>query len=1112
MGLSTAVCIVLFGQFVTSIFLLHVYECKRLDGYKFPVYSTSSCPGNESEWNKRSAALKCNRTNGYTCLPNEKFTEILEFCYTAPWIWIQEGVCLYLQKKGSYVDSYSCSHFKDGCHNSSYQSRRIFEYPACISIGNGCFLAEHSCESSTDNTHRPETTETTEKSKEDWLLAMIVTEILVSFLFSCMLCIFISKKRVCKRSTDTEGMTGLEESKSLIANPENETNDPSNECNESRSEKAVFDQWEEDDSYFVSTKACEEVENRIKSKNLVVVVGHSGSGKSAIIQHIALKYKKQGWTVRRVEQVEDIVDEYNSSRFQKDKTICVFNDPFGKESFNEMLNNSWQTKSEELKSYLKTAKLMMSCRSHINLDARLTRYLVNQSFIVDINDNKNKLSVNEKRKILTKYTCDMNLRGKDCDMIVKVEKYFPLLCKLYSSKEEYQKKGILFFTKPVTFLEKEILDFRIKDTHKYCALALLVLFDDNLCVSELLKHKNTENKFKHTLNLCGLSQNTPPSAIGDSLKSLEGFFVKRIGDTYHFYHDFVMEVITYVFGNDNPIETVNYADIGFLRRRIRLEKTEKHSEPFMIYLSDRYIKELGERLYTELFGDRLLDVVLNPCLRNEKVIEVLQKKIESSENLHMLLEAKTLAIDKQELNDHTYKNLVLSKLSLFSLENEVSPLFALIAFCHTQLVQCCVNTLQQNKIDFVNCFLVFALYINGSLQLFNNFFEEHVKESLNKTWRGLYPIHIVSMFHNYELLKELIKRGANVNTKNDLKGVLTPLMLAAGNDTKEYGDFYQYDRKSCATQRDETVQLLLRNGADINLCMDHGDSPLLLACCYGYNSTVQLLLSNGADINLREGNGADSLIEACFGGHDSTIQNLLSYGACVNSQMDDGASPLFIACKNGHDSTVQLLISNKADINLCNIYGLTPLCIACEKGHDSTVQLLLNNGADINICSNDGVSPLYIACHYGNNSTVQLLQSNGADIDSCMENGASPLSTACQYGHNSTVQLLLKNGACINLCIKDRVSPLFVAFECRRYETVNILLNHGVDTSLACRWEDKQDGTMVFLLQKKNISNNMYDLDSYFSLFVSCQVERVTRILFEEGVQMGIEPCNDYIL
>nr|XP_034308633.1 uncharacterized protein LOC105325695 [Crassostrea gigas] len=135
--------LVILGILLSNIFVSN--ECKKLDGYKFPVYSTPFCPRNESEWNKRSSALNCNRTNGYTCLPNEKFTELLEFCYIGPWIWIEEGFCLYLERKGSYVDSYSCRHFVHGCHNTSYQSRRIFEYPACISIGNGCFLAEESC-------------------------------------------------------------------------------------------------------------------------------------------------------------------------------------------------------------------------------------------------------------------------------------------------------------------------------------------------------------------------------------------------------------------------------------------------------------------------------------------------------------------------------------------------------------------------------------------------------------------------------------------------------------------------------------------------------------------------------------------------------------------------------------------------------------------------------------------------------------------------------------------------------------------------------------------------------------------------------------------------------
>uniref|UniRef100_K1QNC3 Uncharacterized protein n=1 Tax=Magallana gigas TaxID=29159 RepID=K1QNC3_MAGGI len=64
---------------------------KKLDGFKFPVYSTPFCPRDDSEWNNRSSVLRCNKTNGYTCLPNEELTELLEFCYTAPFIWIEEG-------------------------------------------------------------------------------------------------------------------------------------------------------------------------------------------------------------------------------------------------------------------------------------------------------------------------------------------------------------------------------------------------------------------------------------------------------------------------------------------------------------------------------------------------------------------------------------------------------------------------------------------------------------------------------------------------------------------------------------------------------------------------------------------------------------------------------------------------------------------------------------------------------------------------------------------------------------------------------------------------------------------------------------------------------------
>lgn len=61
-----------------------------------------------------------------------------------------------------------------------------------------------------------------------------------------------------------------------------------------------------------------------------------------------------------------------------------------------------------------------------------------------------------------------------------------------------------------------------------------------------------------------------------------------------------------------------------------------------------------------------------------------------------------------------------------------------------------------------------------------------------------------------------------------------------------------------------------------------------------------------------------------------------------------------------------------------------------------------------------------------------------------------------------------------------------------RIEIVNILLNNGADTSLACGWDvnpslvgcfDKPDCVVEIFLQNDNISNNLYDPDSYFSLY-----------------------------
>lgn len=71
--------------------------------------------------------------------------------------------------------------------------------------------------------------------------------------------------------------------------------------------------WEEDNKLFVETKASNEVEGLIKNQNFVIVTGHTGSGKSTIVHHIALEYKRENWKIKPVRTVMEMIQTINST-------------------------------------------------------------------------------------------------------------------------------------------------------------------------------------------------------------------------------------------------------------------------------------------------------------------------------------------------------------------------------------------------------------------------------------------------------------------------------------------------------------------------------------------------------------------------------------------------------------------------------------------------------------------------------------------------------------------------------------------------------------------------------------------------------------------------------
>lgn len=129
---------------------------------------------------------------------------------------------------------------------------------------------------------------------------------------------------------------------------------------ESPLDQDTFRRWQEDNELFIRTKACKKVEKLTKRQNLVMVVGHSGSGKSAIIQHIALKYRSQGWIVKPMNEVTEIIRAYSLRQVSETNTLFILNDPIGKESFDEIAYNSWKKHEVHLEDILMKMKLLLS--------------------------------------------------------------------------------------------------------------------------------------------------------------------------------------------------------------------------------------------------------------------------------------------------------------------------------------------------------------------------------------------------------------------------------------------------------------------------------------------------------------------------------------------------------------------------------------------------------------------------------------------------------------------------------------------------------------------------------------------------------------------------------
>ncbi len=233
--------------------------------------------------------------------------------------------------------------------------------------------------------------------------------------------------------------------------------------------------------------------------------------------------------------------------------------------------------------------------------------------------------------------------------------------------------------------------------------------------------------------------------------------------------------------------------------------------------------------------------------------------------------------------------------------------------------------------------------------------ESKAKANQDKLDKALYDL-VKNMCSVVEV-QDLINQGADVNI-SDQDALSTPLMWAASHGLYEIGE------------------LLLKNGADVNVQNGNGNTALYFAAQWNWAGVAKLLIDNGAVISIQTNKGWTALCRAAYKGHLEICELLIDSGADVNAKTNIGGTALIWTVRKGHLAVCKALIENGADVNAKTNIGDTALIWAVYRGFLDVCSTLIENGAAFNIINNKQKSALSIAAKKGKAELCKLIIEN----------------------------------------------------------------------------------------------------------------------------------------
>ncbi|XP_053375348.1 uncharacterized protein LOC128547261 [Mercenaria mercenaria] len=835
-----------------------------------------------------------------------------------------------------------------------------------------------------------------------------------------------------------------------------------------RANTELFFQDYQDDDRYVETAAYQKAKAVLEEKQIAILTGHPGEGKTTMAARLALHMSQPRNCLKLVTPSDWRKIDLSLKLFD----TVIIDDIFGAGALDQKLVGDWRQYLTDIEraAKKKAVRVIITSRHYIFEESKeelgslpmfkdeneTVLLLTSSELTHDEKTNILKMQAEKNEKQLEDYTifkCVEASKGPTED-INDFLFGFPECASMFVRNENMLRKGAAFFKKPASHYKKYLEDlYKGKEKDKFLALvAVWAKENKRLSRDELRTRKTASDHIKLIAEI--FDHDLDKEFLETMRLSLDthvgGYLVfSEATGEYAFSHNVIGDMVGLVIGKKKPEETVEICPRDFLMEYISIGEAAR--DDFKVSLKERQFHYLIEKCSNMLLRKHCNTVAETPTADE---FQTLQRTGQRNNDIKIINTIDFGIIKHKAFSSEKFVKEFIDYVVEEDLVNEVfsAPVMRMKGYFldygiwKKQLDMCLMGYAWYSGAivfakEVITREIVGEENVDHSIPLLlaaHSKQKESVEFLLSHGAKVTGDAIYIAMHKSIELLNMFLQHpGTDVNDRGNAINGNFPLIVAArkglteavkcmltsGADTGVQNTAKMTAlHKAILYKHEDVIEMLVEAGAPLNIKGGKFKrTPLHLAVDLENMELVKLLLRKHASLTVKDHRGHYPIHIAAVRGNIEILRELYvadrtqdklrisSYGT---KSVIKGMSLFHVAVWKKNEKLLNALIDLTADPNVQDFYGQTPLFFAIMKKQEYCIRKLLEyEVTNKRKPQKQGFTPLHAAIHKNLDEIAKQL-ARYSDVNARDKYGKTPLHAACEKAKLELIRtLLVKYGA-----------------------------------------------------------------------------------------------------